>query len=184
MPSLILKTDRLLLRPLEMSDADLLWPYVSNPEIPKDMSWEPHKKVAETQEFINGVLQSMGQGKSITWCIFLGDQFCGIFSLIAILRKHRSLIYDRAELAYWIGPEFSKQGIMTEAGEKVIDFAFNELQLHKLLVGHHINNKDSENLIIRLGFTYTYTEEDSFKKNDKWVTVKNYELKSKNYPVK
>src|SRR5690349_8245053 len=106
----VLNTERLLLRPLTIDDVDTLWPYVSNPEISKDMSWQAHQNISETKEFIQGVIQSMELGKSITWAIFMNDQFCGVFSLIAILRKHRSLVYDRAEIAYWAGLEFQKKG--------------------------------------------------------------------------
>jgi RimJ/RimL family protein N-acetyltransferase len=176
-----LKTERLILRLLQKDDADILWPYVSNPEISQDMSWEVHKDLSETQKFIDGTLDSMAQGKSITWCIFLDNKFCGIFSLISILRKHRALTYDRAELAYWLGPEFQGKGIMTEAGFKIIDFAFNEMRLNKLVVGHHVNNKNSEGLILRLGFSFLYTEEEVFKKNGTWISCKFYELKAKEY---
>jgi ribosomal-protein-alanine N-acetyltransferase len=175
------KTERLELRPLEKGDAEMLWPYVSNPEISKDMSWQFHKNISETQNFIDSVVKSIDEGKSITWCIFFEGKFCGIFSLIAILKSHRALIYNRAELAYWIGPEFQSKGIMTEAGKKIIDFAFRELKLNKLVVGHHLHNKSSEKLILRLGFRFLYTEEEVFMKNEEWITCKFYDLKARDY---
>ena len=181
MQSFNLSTERLQLRPLKETDAGMLWPYVSDPRISMDMSWEAHKDLSETQAFIDSALKSMEQGKSVTWCIFLNDTFCGIFSLIAILRKHRALIYNRAELAYWAAPEFQGKGIMTEAGKKVIEFAFRDLQLNKLVVGHHQNNRNSEALILRLGFNYLYTEDEVFMKNGEWVTCRFYELKLKEY---
>ncbi|HEY4875332.1 MAG TPA: GNAT family N-acetyltransferase [Puia sp.] len=176
-----LETERLLLRPLSSSDATVLWPYVSNSEISKDMSWESHQDISETQKFIDETLKSMVRGKTITWCIFMDEKFCGLFSIISILRKHRALTYNRGELAYWAVPQFQGKGIMTEAGKRVIGFAFNELKLNKLVVGHHVNNKNSENLILRLGFNYLYTQEEVFMKNNKWITCKFYELNSKNY---
>jgi ribosomal-protein-alanine N-acetyltransferase len=181
MQSFDLITERLVLKPLTKEDAGMLWPYVSDPQISKDMSWEAHKDLSDTQAFIDASVTNMENGKSITWCIFFNDAFCGIFSLIAILRKHRALTYDRAELAYWAAPQFQGKGIMTEAGKRIIDFAFNELRLNKLLVGHHENNKNSEGLILRLGFHYLYTEEEVFKKNGAWVTCRFYELKAKDY---
>jgi len=180
----ILKTENLLLRPLSKEDAPMLWPYVSNPEISKDMSWQAHKSLSDTQAFIDDVLKSMAIGKSITWCVFYKDKFCGLFSLISILRTHRSLTYDRAELAYWIGPEFQGKGIMTEAGKKVIDFAFNELKLHKLVVAHHTINDKSKGLILRLGFKFLYEEQDSFMKNGEWISCRFYELSLKEYSKK
>lgn len=184
MDRLDLKTERLFLRLLETNDAEMLWPYVSNSEISKDMSWQPHTDLHETKDFIKNSLISIEEGKTITWCIFFGNSFCGIVSLIAILKKHRSLTYNRAELAYWLAPEFQGKGIMTEAGTKVIDFAFHNLKLHKLVVAHHINNKSSENLISRLGFKFLYTEQDVFMKNDVWITCKFYEYNFKDYLIK
>jgi ribosomal-protein-alanine N-acetyltransferase len=174
-----LKTDRLLLRPLRVADAAVVWPHLANKEISKDMSWEAHKDIAETVAFLQRVEEEFEKRKSITWGIFQNGMFCGIFSVISILRSHRSLVYDRAELAYWLGPEFQGKGIMTEAGLKIIDFAFHELKLHKIVVGHHVENKASEKLIIRLGFEFRYDEIEAFKKNDKWVNCKFYELRKK-----
>lgn len=176
-----LTTPRLLLRPLAKDDAGMLWPYVSNPEISKDMSWTYHKDISETQAFIDNVLLSTEQGRTMTWCIFFEEIFCGIFSLIGILRQHRSLTYNRAELAYWLGPEFQKRGIMTEAGERVMDFAFREWGLNKLVVGHHINNHNSRDLILRLGFKLLYTEKEVFMKDNEWITCQFYELNAKDY---
>jgi ribosomal-protein-alanine N-acetyltransferase len=176
-----LHTERLSLELLKKEDAEMIWPYASNPAISKDMSWLPHRDISETQAFIDNTLLNMELGKCITWCIFQEKIFCGIFSLIGILKQHRSLIYNRAELAYWLGPEFQGKGIMTEAGKKIIDFAFNEIGLNKLVVGHHIENDNSKNLIERLGFKYLYTEEDVFMKNNAWITCKFYELKAKDY---
>jgi [ribosomal protein S5]-alanine N-acetyltransferase len=180
-PDLILKTERLLLRPISEDDADILWPYVSNPEISKDMSWEAHKSISDTRAFIDGTLANMKAGKTITWCIYFEEKFCGVFSLISILRTHRALTYDRAELAYWLGPEFQGKGIMTEAGKKVIEYGFSVLKLNKIVVGHHVNNKNSENLILRLGFKFLYEEQEVFKKNNEWITCKFYELRAKEY---
>lgn len=179
-----LKTERLFLRTVQKTDAEILWPYVSNPEISKDMSWQAHTNISETEEFIENTLKNIDLGKAITWCIFFENKFCGIISLISILKRHRSLTYNRAELAYWLGQEFWGKGIMTEAGKKVIDFAFHDLKLNKLVVGHHINNRGSENLISRLGFKFLYTETDVFMKNDIWITCKFYEFNSKDYLIK
>ncbi|MCD6063101.1 MAG: alanine acetyltransferase [Flavipsychrobacter sp.] len=169
------------LRLIRPEDVDLLWPYVSNPEISKDMSWEAHKTLDQTAEFITNAIASFNSGKSITWCVFYKGTFAGIFSLISILRTHRALTYDRAELAYWLGPEFQGKGIMTAAGTLVLDLAFNVMKLNKLLVGHHTVNDKSKGLILRLGFNPLYREEQVFKKHGEWVDCEFYELKSKDY---
>jgi RimJ/RimL family protein N-acetyltransferase len=171
-----LKTDRLHLRPIGPEDTDLIWPYVSDPVLSKFMSWAPHTDKSETRNFLERLQNEMNNGKSFTWAIFLENTFCGIISLIAILKRHRALTYNRAELAYWLGKEYQHQGIMTEAGDKVIEFAFNGLGLHRLVVSHVTQNNASERLIKRWQFKYIGTEHEAFQKNNIWYDHKLYEL--------
>jgi RimJ/RimL family protein N-acetyltransferase len=177
----ILKTDRLLLRPISVDDVDLIWPYVSDPEIPKYMSWDAHKDKSETKQFLQRIQEERKNGRSIVWAIFIDNQFCGIISLIAIIRKHRSLTYDKAELAYWLGRNFQKKGIMKEAGKKVIHFAFKEMGFHRLTVSHFTQNKASETLIKRWKFRYIGEEREAFRKHGKWYNHKLYELLDRDY---
>lgn len=176
-----LKTDRLYLRPITVDDVDLIWPYVSDPELPRYMSWDAHKNKAETRQFLERIQDEMENGKSIHWAIFIDGQFCGLISLIAVIRQHRALIYDKAELAYWLARDFRKRGIMTEAGEKVIGFAFQELGFHRLTVSHVAQNKASERLIRKWGFRYIGEEREAFQKHGTWVNHKLYELLEKDY---
>jgi len=172
----ILKSKELYLRPVTSKDVDLVYPYMSNHEISKDMSWDAHKTKAQTLEYLKSVEDAFKKGRSITWAVFLNKKFTGVFSVIAILRKHRSLTYNRAEIAYWLGPEFQGKGIMTRAGEMVLNFAYNELGLDKIVVGHHIGNTGSEKLIKRLGFRFTYMEKNMFMKYGKWIDCDFYEM--------
>lgn len=181
MKSFTINDKEITARVLQEGDEHLLWPFVSDKEISRDMSWNAHTSIDETVDFVKNTLNSMSSGKVWTWCIFFKGKFCGLFSLISILRTHRALTYNRAEIAYWLGREFRGHGIMTEVGRKVIDFAFRDLLLNKIVVGHHINNVGSERLILRLGFRFTYQEEEVFMKNGEWITCKFYELRKSDY---
>lgn len=180
----IIITRRLTLRPIKKSDAESVWPFVSDAAISKDMSWDPHENIEQTRAFIENVTKAREKGKSITWVIIYKERICGVFSLISILRKHRSLTYNRAEIAYWLDPEKQGKGLMTEAGKAVLDYAFNELMLHKVVVGHHIGNKGSERLIKRLGFKFHYLEEEVFEKNGVWIDCNFYQLTHKDFNKK
>lgn len=174
--NLLLKTDRLLLRPLELDDVDLIWGDISDPEISRFMAWDAHKDRSQTLEFLQNEITRRETGRGITWAIFKDKSFCGIFSLIGLVRSHRSLTYNKAELAYWLSRKYQGQGIMTEAGRSVLDFAFGELGLHKLFVSHFSINTASENLIKRLGFRYVGEQRAEFQKDGVWHDHKLYEL--------
>ncbi len=175
-PDLTLKTERLVLRPLTLDDVDVLWPDISDPEISRQMAWEAHTERSQTIDFLKNEVARRHSEKGITWAVFKDGSFCGIFSLIGLVRKHRALTYNKAELAYWISRKYQRQGIMTEAGQRVLQFAFGELKLHKLFVSHFSNNQASENLIKRLGFRYVGEQLKEFQKDGVWYNHKNYEL--------
>ena len=173
---LILRTERLLLRPLELEDVDLLWPDIADGEISKYMAWEAHTDRSQTLNFLKGEVARRQAGQGITWAVLKDGSFCGIFSIIGLVKTHRALTYNKAELAYWLSRKYQGQGIMTEAGRRVLQFAFKELGLHKLFVSHFSINKASENLIKRLGFRYVGEQVEEFQKDGVWHNHKSYEL--------
>lgn len=169
-------TERLVLRPLQPEDVDLLWPDIADPEISKYMAWEAHTDKDQTIEFVKGEVARAESGKGVTWAIFKDGCFCGIFSLIGLVKKHRALIFNKAELAYWLSRKWQGQGIMTEAGHRILEFAFQDLKLHKVCVSHFSVNDASKSLIKRLGFRYVGEQIEEFQKKGVWYNHKNYEL--------
>ncbi|MBL8203419.1 MAG: GNAT family N-acetyltransferase [Blastocatellia bacterium] len=175
-PSLVLMIDDLKLRPLELNDLDLIWPDISDPEISKYMAWEAHTDKAQTLAFLQGEITRRESGQGMTWGIFKDGAFCGIVSLIALTRSHRALTYNKAELAYWLGRAHQGQGIMTAAVQRVMQFAFQELGLHKLCVSHFGVNEASQRLIQRCGFRYVGEQIEEFQKDGIWHSHHLYEL--------
>jgi RimJ/RimL family protein N-acetyltransferase len=171
-----LSTERLELTALTMADLDVVWPGVSDPLISENMSWTAHRDKEETRVFLKRLEDDFAAGKGITWGVRLAGDFCGIFSIISILRSHRALRYDRGELAYWCMPQHQGRGIMSEAGQAVIGYAFGKLGLNRLVVAHHLENVPSRKLIERLGFKPIGIEHQAFMKNGRWIDTKIYEL--------
>lgn len=174
--NLTIATERLLLTPISMKDLDDVWPHVTDPRICRLMSWLPHQDKSETRAFIDNLEQSRRDERGITWSIFMDGRFCGIISLISIMRQHRALTYDSAELAYWLGVEFQGQRIMSEAGRHVIAFAFKELCIHRLVVEHFTSNPQSEQVIKQWGFHYIGEKRHAFMKEGVWHNAKAYDL--------
>ena len=173
-----LVTERLELRPICSDDATAIWPYVSDPEISRYMSWEPHASLAVTEAFIEDVCRRMDDGSTISWVVreSAKGRVCVLVSLIVIMRTHRALRYDKAELAYWIGRPFQGKGYATEACGAVIDYAFRSLGLNKITVAHDAENAASGALIRRLGFRLIGVEYRHFCKNGRWIDHVIYEL--------
>lgn len=171
-------TARLALREIEEADAERIWPYVSDPEISRHMSWHAHRSLDETRAFIADVRARMQAGSTLALVIIdrASGSVCGLVSLIAIMRTHRALRYDKAELAYWLGSEFRGRGYATEACRAVLQYGFENLGLNKVTVAHALENGASRDLIRRLGFREVGIEYRHFQKDGHWIDHVTYEL--------
>jgi ribosomal-protein-alanine N-acetyltransferase len=178
---LVLRTARLQLRPIQAGDSALLWPDIADTEVARYMAWEPHSTLAQTAAFVEYEIARLTAGEGCTWLILQDGGFRGIVSLIAMMGTHRTLTYDRAELAYWLGTAHHRQGLASEAVGRVIEFAFRDIGLHKLHVSHFGPNVASRNLIIRLGFRCVGVQQQEFRKDAVWYDHHLYEMLNEDY---
>jgi RimJ/RimL family protein N-acetyltransferase len=179
-----LTTQRLRLRPLLPSDAASMWPDMADPEISRWMAWDAHGEPQQTDAFIAHEQARREAGRGITFAVLEKDRFCGIVSLIGLMRTHRALTYDRAELAYWLGRAHRGRGLATEAGAAVLRFAFGPLALHKVHVGHFGVNAASRALIQRLGFRHVGIQRQEFCKDGVWHDHHLYEMLNEEFAAR
>jgi RimJ/RimL family protein N-acetyltransferase len=171
-----LRSERLVLKPVTEADTKAIFAIThENYELTKNMSWDPPKKIEETRAFIQ-ITQNNFPLKTIAWGIHHQDSFIGIISLENITNSENTLIVDKATLGYWLADNYQGKGFMTEAGHAVLQFAFMELKLHKVDVGHFSKNIASGRVIEKLGFKYIGEQKKHYFKNGEWHDHKVYEL--------
>lgn len=171
-----LTTERLSLLPVQAAETEDFFPLFSDPAISKDMAWTAHTAPEQSRKFLVEAENSLKLMRAVHWGVRHEGNLVGLFSLIDVRGRHRSIDYDRAELAYWLSPYYHRRGFMTEAGMAVIEFAFTQMNLNKLIVSHHAGNTASEKLIRKLGFKYLYLEQEAFSKNGMKIDVHHYDL--------
>lgn len=171
-----LHTARLELRPLALTDVDELWPHVSDPELPKLMTWSAHTDRTQTVDFVNAMLAGRERGTNYVWAMRLEGTFCGLVGLHDIVRTVLAWRMDRGALGYWCGKELRNRGLMTEAAREVIRFGFEELGLHKISVGCAKANEPSRRVIEKLGFRFVGEERDHFYRDGQWWDHLSYEM--------
>lgn len=76
--------------------------------------------------------------------------------------------FRNAYLGYYLFAEFSGKGFMTEALELILDFAFRDLNLHRLEANIQPHNVSSINLVKRCGFTREGFSQKYLKIGGKW----------------
>lgn len=173
---LVLETARLRLRPLVESDVDDLWPYVSDPELSRMLSWTAHTDRSQTLAFIRQVNAAFVTGTSVTWALELDRRAVGCIRLHDIQFELRGWRVDRAELGSWLGPPLWSQGLMSEAHHAVVRAGFELIGLHKITASCIAENIGSRRIMEKLGFRQSGRLEDDLWRAGRWWSVLRYEL--------
>ena len=151
-----LYTTRLLLRGWEVTDAEALYVQAHNPIIGKMCGWMPHKSVAESRDIIENVLRSP---RSFAICL-LDNTVIGSVGLLLQGESRLGVGENEAEIGYWIGEDFWGKGYVTEATQKVVQYAFEQQHFSRLWAGAYKENVASQRVLEKCGFDYQCTIED------------------------
>jgi RimJ/RimL family protein N-acetyltransferase len=144
-----LDTERLHLRPLQLSDAEGLFAMLSDEESMKYWCAPPVNDVKDALKVLHEDLESDQQGKSLCWAVTLKgqDQMIGKCILFQFSQANH-----RAEIGFILNREYWRQGLMRQALEAVVDFAFNTLELHRIEADVDPLNDGSLGVLEKLGF--------------------------------
>jgi ribosomal-protein-alanine N-acetyltransferase len=171
----IIKTGRLLLRPPLESDAKALFELMTDDKLTRFLTWSPHTTLETTIGVIKSLIGAQKNDKGYHWCVCIDGNVIGLVSLIDVKRNIRTWVLNRAELSYWIGSDFQGSGFATEASREVVKFGFRNLDLHKIIIAHVLENMESKSICHKLGFVQYAHEHDAFFKKNKWYDLIWYE---------
>ena len=148
-PFPILKTERLTLRQLVIADEQEIFILRSDPEINKYLDRQASNTIDDARNFINMVNENINKNDSLYWAITLSDRniFAGTICLFGFSDEN-----NKCEIGYELLTNRQGQGIMKEAAEKVIDYAFNTIKVQNIEALLHRDNYRSIKLLERLSF--------------------------------
>jgi [ribosomal protein S5]-alanine N-acetyltransferase len=148
-PFPILTTERLTLRQLLINDEEEIFTLRSDSEINKYLDRQLSNTIEDARNFINKVNENINKNVALYWAITLGDRntFVGTICLYGFSDEN-----DNCEIGYELLTNFQGQGIMKEAVEKVIDYAFNTIKVQKIEAFFHRDNQSSIKLLEKFSF--------------------------------
>ena len=146
-----LETERLLLRPLRMSDAAAIFAYASDPEVSRNVRFRTHRKIAESRAFLRFVMKRYRSGAEPVWGIELkaDRRVIGSIGMVDWRRNHR-----RAEMGYALHRDSWDRGIATEAARAVVAFGFVKMDLNRIEAGCYPQNPASARVLEKCGFKF------------------------------
>lgn len=138
-----LETNRLILRPISLTDAKDMFAYSSNAENTYYV-YPKHQTLDDTKFTIANYFMSDPLGK---YGIELKNEKKLIGSIDLRIRPQQL----GAEIGYILNQEYQGQGYATEAVKQIIKFAFETLELEKVAATCNRENIESEALMLRVG---------------------------------
>ena len=146
-----LETDRLRLRRIKAADYEdwlAVWHSPGVLDYLIDFDDLPGGEVASA--IIEWAERIIRERSGIRWAITLKPNDCMIGSCGFHLYARRD---RRVEIGYELHSDYWRQGIMTEAAQAVVQFCFNQLDVHRVEADVVEGNAASAALLTKLGFT-------------------------------
>ena len=148
--SILITTDRLVLRPVLHGDAQDLYEIFSDRQVMKYYDLLPFESLERAKEQIEFFTRGFEQRTMIRWGIELKQSgkligTCGLFAFSEDALK--------AELGYELNSSYQGNGFMTEALKAVLDYTFRECGINRVEAFVEPLNTASQGLLEKLGFT-------------------------------
>jgi ribosomal-protein-alanine N-acetyltransferase len=172
-PFPVLKTERLILRKTEMTDAPAMFVQRSDPQLMQYVDRKPCESIEEAAAFIRMITDNLDDNSGISWAITThdSDEMIGSIAIWRIMKEHY-----RGEVGYVLLPEYQGKGIMHEALGAVIAYGFDVMKLHSLEANTNPNNTPSHKLLERNGFVREAYFKENYYYNGKFLDSAIYSL--------
>ena len=171
--NLQLETKRLLVRPLEISDAQAFFKMDNNPNVHKYLWQKPVLTIDETLSTIKSVQDQYVNHKIGRFAAVLKstNEFIGWVGIKfnTDIVNNKTNFYD---IGYRLDEPFWGQGYATEASFAWLDYGFQIMKIQNMEAAAHIDNVASNKILDKIGMTNTGSyHEDAVEWN--WFEMKN-----------
>lgn len=147
-PFPVLETERLVLRKVNQDDAEIVLEGYSDPRVNQFMSVSYHS-IEEVKVQLDWYESLLVEETGIWWGICLNEdgKMIGNGGFHKWEHNHR-----KAELGYWILPEYQGRGLASEAITAMIKFGFEDILLHRIEAEVETENGPSSRILSKMGF--------------------------------
>lgn len=152
---LILETERLLMRPLELSDADVMFKMDSNPNVHTYLWKIPVQTVEDSIkiiEYIHAQYQRSNIGRFATILKETGE-FIGWTGIKYIDNHVENGNTNFFDYGYRLDEKFWGKGYATEASYAWLDYGFNDMKIEIMNAYAHHANGASNHILGKIGMS-------------------------------
>jgi ribosomal-protein-alanine N-acetyltransferase len=165
-------TERLLLQQVVPDDQPFIFEGLSHPQVIPyyGVSYRTLEEAARQMEWYRTMVTT---GTGIPWKLVLKEtgEKMGVISVYFYRPEHR-----KAELGFWLLPQYWGKGYALEALQPIIRYWQQEKRLHRLEAFVETGNSASSKLLQRAGFQHEGTMRDCEIKNGRFISLTIYAL--------
>ncbi len=158
-----LNTERLILRPFIMEDAQAMYNnWASDPEVTRYLTWPTHTDVEVSKAVAADWISHYDNPEFYQWAIVprtdvFGDKPGAGEPIGSISAVEVNNVVGKLHIGYCIGREWWNMGITSEALAELIRFFFEEVQANRVDARHDPNNPNSGKVMVHCGMKYEGT---------------------------
>jgi RimJ/RimL family protein N-acetyltransferase len=162
--SATMRTDRMVLRPIERTDAEALHRIFGDPAVMKFWYKPCHASLAETEAWVSETIELRERRE---WHDFAAIHDDALIGRVAIREGEIGCLFRRSAWG---------RGFAEEAVAAVLDYAFETLAMPSIKADVDPGNDRSLRMVARLGFRRTGSAEKTYWVGDHWLDSVIFEL--------
>lgn len=169
-----LETERLLLRKLQLGDVYEYYERLfGDADVSRYMLFEPHQTILESLESVQRKLARYEEENYYCWGVELKEE-AGLMGLVELLRFDEQA--QSCSFVYMLGCNYWNQGYGTEMLKAVFQFAFDELEVERIVADHMTENMASGRVMEKAGMKHIGTETGKYEKLGTRYDAEVYEI--------
>ena len=155
-----LRGDYVSLDPVSLNGLQDFHFYSMYPELYRYFEFSPFETLDESRQYLKKLILRSASPETQYWFIRLseGERIVGSIGLHSLDLRRGSV-----EIGYGVSPEFWGRGIFSAAAAIMIDHAFNQLCLHRIVARTSLHNVASIRGLEKLGFKAEGVMRDYYK---------------------
>ena len=173
-----LTTERLIIRRMEMDDARDIFEYGRDRQVARHVLWDAYISIAEARAYVRCMQRKYRLGEPASWCIELKEtgRVIGTIGYMWYQRDHNA-----AEVGYSLARDMWNKGIMTEALERVLQYSFEDMMMHRVEAQHEVDNPASGAVMKKCGMQHEGRLRGRLMNKGRYVDVDLYAILREDY---
>ena len=169
----VLESDRLILRPFIIHDAEDVFCYAKDDDVTRYLTWQSHTNLSETKK----VIKEFYMNNTGIYAIELKSEH----KCIGCIDLRLDIENDKGSFGYVMNKKYWGQGYMSESLNLILDLAFTKLKLNRIESTHYVGNEASGGVMKKCGMQYEGTGLQEVRIKGIYYDVVHYAILKQNW---